>query len=315
MRILIAYYYFYSAVSIPVQVHSGFVKGAETRMIIQKLAVIGGGIMGRQIALNAAICGYETKVTDAMAAVREDVGSWAETYLSGRIAKGRMSEEQVAKIKKRFTVADTTQEAVCDADLVIEAVVEREDVKKEVFREISRYAPAKAILATNSSRMPSSTFIGCVKDPGKLANMHYNNPALVMKAVEVQQNEQTTGDTVQTLLEFVRKNGKTPIHIRREVEGLAVSRILHSINEEALFLVENGYCSIEDVDNACTAGLNHPMGPFRLMDLTGLDLNLDIRENEYKRTGVKPVGYDLFRSYVEKGRLGKKTGHGFYDYE
>ena len=112
----------------------------------------------------------------------------------------------------------------------------------------------------------------------------------------------------------MRKNGKIPIRIRKEIDGMAVSRILHAINEEALLLVEGGYCTIEDVDNACTAGLNHPMGPFRLMDLTGLDLNFDIRDNEYKRTGVKPTGYDLFKSYVEKGRFGKKTGHGFYDY-
>ena len=284
-------------------------------MEIQKVAVIGGGVMGRQIALNAAISGYETKVTDVLEAVRDAIREWAETYLAGRIAKGRMSEEQVAGVKKRFSVAETIEEAVRDADLVIEAVVEREDIKKEVFREISRYAPEGAILTTNSSRMPSSTFMDCVKDPGRLANTHYNNPALVMKAVEIQQNERTTEETAEALVDFMKKNGKTPIRIRKEIDGLAVSRILHAINEEALHLVEGGYCSIEDVDNACTAGLNHPMGPFRLMDLTGLDLNLDIRENEYKRTGIKPVGYDLFKSYVEQGRLGKKTGHGFYDYE
>lgn len=284
-------------------------------MEIKKVAVIGGGVMGRQIALNAAISGFETKVSDAAEAVREAVRNWAESYLEGRIAKGRMSREQVQEIKSRFSVAETTAEAVRDADLVIEAVLEREDIKKEVFREISRYAPKGAILTTNSSRMPSSVFIDCVPDPGRLANTHYNNPALVMKAVEIQQNEFTTEETAETLADFMRKNGKIPIRIRKEIDGMAVSRILHAINEEALLLVEGGYCTIEDVDNACTAGLNHPMGPFRLMDLTGLDLNFDIRDNEYKRTGVKPTGYDLFKSYVEKGRFGKKTGHGFYDYE
>ncbi len=284
-------------------------------MEIRKVAVIGGGVMGRQIALNAAISGFETKVSDAAEAVREAVRNWAESYLEGRIAKGRMSHGQVQEIKERFSVAETTAEAVRDADLVIEAVLEREDIKKEVFREISRYAPEGAILTTNSSRMPSSLFIDCVPDPGRLANTHYNNPALVMKAVEIQQNEFTTEETAEALADFMRKNGKIPIRIRKEIDGMAVSRILHAINEEALLLVEGGYCTIEDVDNACTAGLNHPMGPFRLMDLTGLDLNFDIRDNEYKRTGVKPTGYDLFKSYVEKGRFGKKTGHGFYDYE
>ena len=284
-------------------------------MTINNVAVVGGGLMGRQIALNAAICGYVVKVTDSIADVRANVEAWKEEYLNGRIAKGRMSAEQVNDIKSRFAVVDGIEAAVCDADLVIEAVVEREDVKKAVFREVCKFAPAQAILATNSSRMPSSNFADSVTDPSKLANMHYNNPALVMKAVEVQQNEQTSEDTVQSLLEFCRKNGKVPIRVRKEIEGLPVSRILHAINEEALFLVEHGYCDVEDVDNACTAGLNHPMGPFRLMDFTGLDLNLDIRENEFKMTGSKPLGYDLFKSYVDQGRLGRKVKKGFYDYD
>ena len=175
-------------------------------MEIKKVAVIGGGVMGRQIALNAAIKGYDVKLTDVIESVRESVKSWSEEYLAGRIAKGRMTEEVVEQIKKRFAVVDDFKAAVFDADLVIEAVVEKEEVKKAVFSEVGKYAPEGAIMATNSSRMPSSKFKDSVRDPGKLLNIHYNNPALVMKAVEVQQSEYTSEETVEAVLEFCRKN-------------------------------------------------------------------------------------------------------------
>lgn len=284
-------------------------------MDIKEVAVIGGGLMGRQIALNTAIRGYSVKLTDSMDTVLDAVKQWADEYLLGRIAKGRMTEEQVAATKTRFAVVSDIRQAVSNADLVIEAVIENEDVKKSVFSEVCKHAPKHTIVASNSSRMPSSKFIDCVADPTKLANLHYFNPALVMKTVEVQVHEQTSEDTIQTLLDFCEKTGKEPVLIRREIDGMIVNRILGSINDAALYLVENGYASPEDVDKACSGGLNHPMGPFRLLDLTGLDLAFQIRENKFKATGEKPVGYDLLKSYVEQGRLGCKTKKGFYDYE
>lgn len=284
-------------------------------MKIERVAVIGGGLMGRQIALNAAVCGYCVKLTDHAAAVLDAVKLWSEEYLAGRIAKGRMTGEQVAAIKSRFAVVSDIRQAVSDADLLIEAVIENEDVKRAVFTEAAKYLPQGAIVTTNSSRMPSSGFIDCVPDPGKLANLHYFNPALVMKAVEVQVHDRTTEDTVQSLLEFCTNNKKEPVLIRKELDGMIVSRIINTINEQALYIVENGYAQPEDVDKACVGGLNHPMGPFRLLDLTGIDLAFQIRDNQFKATGEKPVGYDLLRSYVEQNRLGRKSGKGFYDYD
>ena len=284
-------------------------------MKIQKVAVIGGGLMGRQIALNSAIYPYEVNIFDLKPEVREAVRKWEDEYLAGRIAKGRMTEEQVAGIKSRFHVIDTMAEAVKDADLVIEAVVERKDVKLKVFEELSALAREDAILATNSSYMVSSTFKDVVKNPSRLLNMHYFNPALVMKLVEVCRGEHTSEEVVETVYAFAEATGKTPVRVEKEIDGFLANRILSAIYGEARKLVDEGYCTYQDLDKACENGLGHPMGPFRLNDLTGVDLTFDIMNRRYQETGVKPRGYDLYKQMVEEGRLGRKTGKGFYDYE
>ena len=284
-------------------------------MEIRKVAVIGGGLMGRQIGLNTAIYPYDVTLYDVKEEVRNAVKVWEDEYLAGRIKKGRMTEEQVAGIRERFHIADTMEAAVRDADLVIEAVVEQKDVKKAVFRELSSLVRDDTILATNSSYMVSSTFKDDVTHPERLLNVHYFNPALVMKLVEVCRGEHTADETVEAAFEFARSTGKTPVRIEKEIDGFLANRILTAIHNEARFLVEEGYCTYQDLDTACENGLGHPMGPFRLSDLTGIDLAYDIMTRRYQESGQKPRGYDLYGKMVREGRLGRKTGKGFYDYE
>lgn len=283
-------------------------------MNIRTVAVIGGGLMGRQIALNTAIYPYEVYLVDSNPEVLQQVQDWKEEYLAGRIAKGRMTEEQVAEIKSRFHLVATLKEAVKDADLVIEAIVEREDAKKSLFKEICAIAREDAIIATNSSRMVSSIFVDVVPNPSRLCNLHYFNPALVMKLTEIVQGEHVSEETVQALYDFSKKTGKKPIIIRKEIDGFVVNRILGKIYEESRWLVDQGYCTFEEIDIACENGLGHPMGPFRLEDLTGLDLTYDIMSRIYKKTGEKPLCYDMYKEFYEKGWYGKKSGRGFYDY-
>lgn len=284
-------------------------------MNIQRVCVIGGGLMGRQIALNTAIYPYEVTIFDANPAVLEDVAKWEDTYLAGRIAKGRMTEEQVAGIRSRFSICPTLEEAVKDADLVIEAIIERKDIKASVFRQVCALVREDTIIATNSSRMVSSLFIEDVTNPQRLANLHYFNPALVMKLVEVVQGEHCSDETAQALYDFALNTGKTPLWIKKEIDGFVVNRILVALKNEARWLVENGYCTVQEADAACELGLNHPMGPFRLEDLAGIDLTFDIMQRKYEETGEKPVGYDLTKSYYDKGYYGKKTGRGYYEYK
>jgi len=284
-------------------------------MEIKNVCVIGGGMMGRQIAVGIAKYGYKVSVAEVNKAVCDQMAAWVDEYLAGRIAKGRMTEQEVADIKAKLSIYNELSEAVADADLVIEAIFEDENAKHEIFRKIAAAAKKDTIVTTNSSTMVSSLFAGDVADPSKLANFHYFNPALVMELIEVVKGDHTSQETADTLMEFARSIGKKPVLLKKEVEKFITNRIITAIANEAYWLVENGYCTFEDVDIACEKGAGHKMGPFRSKDLTGIDRNFLMMQAEYDKTGVKPRGYDLFKKQYDKGRYGQKTKHGFYDYE
>lgn len=282
---------------------------------LKKCTVVGGGAMGRQIGLNAAIHGYDVAVCESVPAVCENLKAWEEEYLAGRVAKGRMTQEQVDGIKSRFAVTDDLAAACRDADVVIEAIIEQKDAKMETLGKVSKLVRPDTIIATNSSYMVSSTFKDVVERPERLANLHYFMPALVMKLVEVVQGEHTSQETVDRLMEFSRSVGKTPVLVRKECDGFIVNNVLKAIKEEAYRLVGEGICSIEDLDTAVELGLGHPMGPYKIDDMNGLDVRYNVLKRRYEETGVKSYGYDMIEKLYQEGRLGKKTKHGFYDYE
>lgn len=282
---------------------------------MKKCAVIGGGAMGRQIALNTAIHGYQVAVCESVEAVRTSLEAWKEEYLAGRIAKGRMTEDQVLQIKQRMYVTDDLSQACKDADIVIEAIIEQKEAKMDLLGKVSQLVRSDTLIATNSSFMVSSTFKDVVTNPERLANLHYFMPALVMKLVEVVKGEHTSQKTVDQLMAFARETGKTPVLVNKECDGFIVNNVLKAIKEEAYRLVGEGVCSLEDLDTAVELGLGHPMGPFKIDDMNGLDVRYNVLKRRYEETGVKSYGYDMIEQRFKEGRLGKKTKHGFYDYE
>ncbi|MCG2763559.1 MAG: 3-hydroxyacyl-CoA dehydrogenase family protein [Desulfarculaceae bacterium] len=271
--------------------------------------------MGHQIALLAAIQGYNTTCTDVAPEILAKAEDFANNYLPGRVAKEKLTQEQAAAVRARLTFTDDLAVAVKDADYVIEAVVEVLELKRKIFANLDRLAPEHAILATNSSAIVSSKIADVTKRPDKVLNLHFFNPALVMKLVEVVQGPHVSDETAQVSMALCDRLGKVSVHVKKEVEGFLLNRIFAAITKEALWLLEMGVASFEDIDKAQVFGAGHPMGAFRLMDLTGIDLNYIMAMEKFRGSGDEAdlPAPSVVERYM-KGDYGQKTGKGWYDY-
>ncbi|NWF56982.1 MAG: 3-hydroxyacyl-CoA dehydrogenase family protein [Syntrophaceae bacterium] len=282
---------------------------------IKKICVVGAGNMGHQISLLCAIHGYQTTCTDVVPEVLKKAEKFADTYLPGRVEKGKMTQEVAQAARKNISFTQDLKQAAGDADFVIEAVLEILDVKRKLFAQLDELAPPRAILATNSSYIVSSLIADATKRPSKVVNMHFFNPALVMKLVEVVKGPHVSDETAKITYDLSEKLEKIPVLLQKEVEGFLLNRIFRVISREALWMLEMGVASYEDIDKACVYGAGHPMGPFRLMDLTGIDLNYIMSLERFKKTGDRAdlPSPSVVERYM-KGNYGEKTGKGWYDY-
>jgi 3-hydroxybutyryl-CoA dehydrogenase len=282
-------------------------------MDVKTIAVVGAGTMGRGIAYAAAFGGYRTILEDVSPAMLEQGLDYIREAFEEGVARGKVSAEQKAQALSRVSTASTVEDACREADLLIEAVPEEMEVKLEIFTLFDKFARPGAILASNTSSLSITEMAAITFRPETCVGMHFFNPVPKMKLLEIVRALETSDSTIAACAEVGRRMGKE-IVIVRESPGFITSRINALIGNEAFYMIEEGIASAEDIDKALKLGLNHPMGPFELVDLVGLDVRLSILEYLHKTLGEKYRPCPLLAQYVKAGRLGRKSGRGVYDY-
>jgi 3-hydroxybutyryl-CoA dehydrogenase len=284
-------------------------------MEIDKVAIIGAGAMGRQIALQCALRGLKVGLNDAREEGLRQAADFFTQYLGERVAKGRITEDDSRAALANLEVTGDLGRAVAGAGLVIEAIIEKIEAKEELFRALDAICPPGVIFGTNSSSMRASRLAGITRRPERVLNIHFFNPARVMELVEIVVHPAVSAEVIDAVTAFCRRIGKVPVLLRKEIPGFIVNRVFRALTREAISLLEEGYASAEDIDLAVTKGLGHPVGPFRLLDMTGIDVSYLARLDEYEETGVETAKPNrLLKEMYEKGDWGRKTGRGFYAY-
>lgn len=280
--------------------------------MIERVAVIGAGTMGNGIAHGLAVAGFSVTLIDA---AREGLTrglAAIDANLAAGVQRGKLTQEAAQQARARIVGALEVR-AANDAQLVIEAVPEDLGLKHAVFRELEAICSPETIFATNTSALSITEIAAAVKDPARVIGMHYFNPAHIMKLVEIVRGLETGERAVATATEVATRSGKETVLIN-EAPGFATSRINALIGNEAFYMLQEGVASARDIDKALKLGLNHPMGPFEMVDLVGLDTRLKVLEYLYQTLGEKFRPCPLLVKYVKAGRLGRKVGRGVYDY-
>jgi 3-hydroxybutyryl-CoA dehydrogenase len=281
---------------------------------VKKVAVIGAGTMGAGIAQTCAAAGFAVAMRDIEQRLVDGGFRRIREPLTKRVERGKMTNAEVERIITKIQGVVDLKEAVSGAQVVIEAVFEKMEVKRELYAELDKLCPSEVVFASNTSSLSITEMASATKRPDRVVGMHFFNPAPVMKLVEVIRGSETSDETVRLVKDLCGKLGKEAVEVK-ESPGFVVNRLLVPMMNEAFNLLQEGVASAADIDKAMKLGTNMPMGPFELADYTGLDIGLDVMEVLYRETGdpkFRPA--PLLRKYVRAGRLGRKSGRGVYEY-
>ena len=282
-------------------------------MEVNRIAVIGAGTMGRGIAYAAALGAYTTVLEDVSESALSKAMTWIKDTFEEGVKRGKVEASIRDAAVTRLSTCCAVGEAVRDADLVIEAVPEDVQMKRELFEKLDNVGKPSAIFASNTSALSLHEFCGSLNSRDRCIGMHFFNPVPKMRLVEIVRTPHTSEETVTACCAVAHRMHKETV-IVNEAPGFITSRINALIGNEAFAMLEAGVASAADIDKAVKLGLNHPMGPFEMVDLVGLDVRLKILEYLHEKLGNKYRPNALLLQYVQEGRLGRKTGRGVYEY-